>query len=342
MGMNQLTQLSTPFTKQVGIDVPIICGAMYPCTNPELVAAVSAAGAIGIVQPLSLVFVHRHDFREGLRFIKERTAKPIGLNLLIEKSSKIYEERNRRWLDIALEEGVRFFITALGNPKTWATRIHAAGGIVYHDTTERRWAQKALDAGVDGLICVNKRAGGHAGTKSPEELIGELGDLGVPLVCAGGVGSPLDFKAALSLGYAGVQMGTRFIATEECRVHQDYKNAIVRAGADDVVLTDKLSGVPCAIIKTPYIDKLGTRAGPVARLLLRNRRTKHLMRTFYGLQSIWKLRRAALSGTSYKDFFQAGKSVAGVSSILPAAEIVERFARGAAEGGHRGGSGLDT
>ena len=89
---------------------------MYPCSNPELVAAVSEAGGIGIVQPISLTYVHGHDFREGLRLIRRLTSKPIGMNALIEQSSKAYHERMERWVDIALEEGVRFFVTSLGNP----------------------------------------------------------------------------------------------------------------------------------------------------------------------------------------------------------------------------------
>src|SRR5262245_46966950 len=155
--------MGSRFTQALGIETPIICGAMYPCTNPELVAAVSEAGGIGIVQPLSLQYVHGHEFKAGLRYIRSLTQKPFGMNLLIEKTSQIYEERNKRWLDEALEFGVRFFITALGNPRPWVERVHAAGGLVFHDTTERRWAEKALEGGVDGLICVNNQAGGHAG-----------------------------------------------------------------------------------------------------------------------------------------------------------------------------------
>ncbi len=155
--------LETALTRTVGIEVPLICGAMYPCSNPELIAAVSAAGGIGIVQPISMVYVHGHNLRDGLRMIRSITDKPIGFNALIEKSVRAYEERMRRWVDVALEEGVRLFITALGNPRWVVERVHAAGGTVYHDATERRWALKALDGGVDGLICVNDRAGGHAG-----------------------------------------------------------------------------------------------------------------------------------------------------------------------------------
>jgi nitronate monooxygenase len=320
-----MVTLTTPFTQQAGIELPLICGAMYPCTNPELVAAVSEAGGIGIVQPLSMVYVHGHDLREGLRLIRRLTTKPIGMNVLIERSSRTYEERMRRWLDVALEEGVRFFVTSLGKPRWVVDRVAAAGGVVYHDVTERRWAERALESDVHGLIAVNDRAGGHAGPKSAEALIEELGGLGKPVICAGGVGDERAFVAALKLGYAGVQMGTRFIATDECRVHPDYKRRIVEAREDDIVLTERVTGVPLAVIRTPYVERVGTRAGPVARWMLRGRRTKYLMRSIYGLRYVWKLKRAVLDGGSSRDYWQAGKSVTGVTSVEPAGAIVRRY-----------------
>jgi nitronate monooxygenase len=329
IGEQAASPLATPFTRHAGIEVPLVCGAMYPCSNPELVAAVSAAGGIGIVQPISMIYVFRHDFRAGLRLIRSLTDKPIGMNALVEKTARVYEERMRRWVEIALEEGVRFFITALGNPRWVVDRVHAHGGVVYHDVTDRRWAEKALQHGVDGLVCVNSDAGGHAGKKSPAELYAELADLGVPLLCAGGVGDEAAFADRLALGYAGVQLGTRFIASAECRVHDDYKQAILAATPDDVVLTDKLSGVPCAVIRTPYVERIGLHAGPLARLLLRGRRTKHWMRTFYSTKAVWQLKRASLQGISYKDYFQAGKSVGGIHRVEPAGEIVRRYAAAA-------------
>lgn len=310
--------------RRLGIEVPLVCGAMYPCSNPELVAAVSEAGGLGVIQPLSLVYVHGHDFREGLRLIRSLTNKPVALNAIVEKSSQIYMDRMNRWVEIALEEGVRCFVTSLGNPKGIVERAHAVGGTVLHDVTDRRWAEKALEAGVDGLIAVNARAGGHAGTKSLETLYAELGDLGVPLLAAGGISTPGQLVAALELGYAGVQMGTRFIATAECKAHDDYKTAIVKAREEDIVLTNKLTGVPVAVIRTPTVARLGTDAGPIARRLLAHPKTKHWMRSFYSLQSLWKLKKASLQGMGYKDYWQAGKSVQGIEAIEPAGAIVGR------------------
>lgn len=315
----------TALTRHAGIEVPIICGAMYPCSNPELVAAVSDAGALGIVQPISLTYVHGHDFREGLRFIRRLTPRPIGMNALIEQSSRSYRARMERWIDIALEEGVRFFVTSLGNPRWVVDRVRPAGGVVYHDVTERKWAEKGRDAGVDGLIGVNDRAGGHAGGRTAEALLAEVAPLGLPVVCAGGIGTEHDFVAALRLGYAGVQMGTRFIATPECRASDAYKAAIVAAGAEDIVHSERITGVPVALIRTPHLERTGLKAGPLARWMLRRRRTKHLMRTIYALRSLWQLKRASLDGAG-ADYWQAGKSVDGIHGIEPVAAIVRRFA----------------
>lgn len=324
-----MTRMETVFTRQVGIEVPLICGAMYPCSNPELIAAVSAAGGIGIIQPIAMSFVHKRDLREGIRWIRSQTDKPIGFNAIVEKSSRVYTDRMKKWVDIALEEGVRFFITALGDPRWVVDKVHAAGGIVYHDVTERRWADKALESDVDGLICVNKDAGGHAGAKAAAALFAELASTGKPLICAGGVGDPAAFARALDLGYAGVQLGTRFIATRECHAHDDYKQAILRARPEDIVLTERISGVPVAVIKTPYVEKIGTQANWLMKRALRHAKLKHYARMYYSARSIFELRKASLQGISYKDFFQAGKSVGGIDAIEPAGDVVRRFAAAA-------------
>jgi nitronate monooxygenase len=317
-----MTGRETALTRHAGIEIPLICGAMYPCSNPELVAAVGEAGGIGIVQPVSLTFVYGHDFREGLRYIRTMSARPVGMNALIEQSSRAYHERMSRWIDIAIEEGIRFFVTSLGNPRWVAERVHAAGGVVYHDATEHKWAAKGRDAGVDGLIGVNRLAGGHPGTRTPEALIEELEPLGLPVICAGGVATPARFAAMMHLGYAGVQMGTRFIATTECKAGEPYKRAILNADADDIVLTERLTGVPVAVIRTPFVERMGTRAGPLARWMLRHRRTKRLMRSLYALRSLWQLKRASLDQTGQRDYWQAGRSVAQIDEIMSAGEIV--------------------
>src|SRR5881409_3686062 len=122
----------TPLTRRLGVAVPIIGGAMYPCSNPELVAAVSEAGGIGVLQPISLTYVHGYDYREGIRRIRSLTLKPIGMNALIEQSSKTYQQRMVKGSDSALGEGVGFFVPSRGNPRWVAERGGGVGGVVYH------------------------------------------------------------------------------------------------------------------------------------------------------------------------------------------------------------------
>lgn len=314
------------FTSQANIDLPIICGPMYPCSNPELVAAVSETGALGIVQPISLSYVHGYDFRQGLQTIRTLTSKPIGMNALIEQSNKRYHERMVKWVDIALEEGVRFFITSLGKPDWVVKRVHEVGGIVYHDVTEKKWAHKAIDGGVDGLITVNNRAGGHAGQNTAEQLYQDLHSFNLPMICAGGISTANDFKHALDIGYAGIQMGTRFIATTECNAPLAYKQAIVKANEIDIVLSERVSGTPVSLINTPYVNRLGLKANKLEKWLLSGKKTKYLMRTFYMLRSLWSLKKAVLDKTGELDYWQAGKSVEGINKIESVKDIIERFA----------------
>lgn len=312
------------FCSDVGIQYPVICGAMFPCSNPELVAAASAAGGIGIVQPVALTYVHGHDFRAGLKLIKALTDKPIGFNALIEQSSQSYHDRMVRWVDIALEEGVRFFVTSLGKPRWVVDAVHAAGGLVYHDVVDAKWSAKAIDSGVDGLIAVNSRAGGHAGPQTPEQLFDSLAPLGKPVVAAGGVGSADEFVHLMQLGYAAVQLGTRFIATDECKASMAYKKAILDSDEDDIVLTEQLTGVPVAVINNAWVQRTGTKAGPIARWMLGGRKTKHWMRMIYAIRGGLKLK-ANLMSEGEGEYWQAGKSVAGIVSIRPAGEIVKEF-----------------
>ena len=319
---------STPANRllaHIGITTPIICGAMYPCSNPELVAAVSEAGGIGIVQPISLTYVHGYDFREGIRAIRKLTDKPIGMNALIEQSSKRYHQRMQQWVDIALEEGIRFFVTSLGKPGWVVERVHAAGGVVYHDTTNRKFALKGLEDDVDGLICVNNRAGGHTGQKSAAQLYDELADLNVPLICAGGISTAEDYQHAMQLGYQGVQMGTAFIASTECSASDAYKQAIIDSQEKDIVLSERITGVPVSVINTASIKDMGTQAGPIAQWLLKGAKTKHLMRMFYTLRSVINLKKALQDKTGKRDFWQAGKSVAGVKQVRAAGEIIKEL-----------------
>ncbi|MDC0184218.1 nitronate monooxygenase [Candidatus Poseidoniales archaeon] len=316
--------MSTSFTEHAGVEHPIICGAMYPCSNPELVAAAANGGGMAILQPVSLTYVHGWDLREGIRYIRSLTDQPIGFNALIEKGSKKYIERMSEWIDIALEEDIRFFVTSLGKPDWVCERVHAKGGFVYHDVTTRKHALKGIECGVDGLICVNNRAGGHLGTNSAAAMYAELSDLETPLICAGGIGSEEELSEVMAMGYAGVQMGTRFIATSECNSPDDYKQAIVDASEEDIVWTNRLTGVPISVIRSEGYQQENSW---VMRKWLSSR-WKHSARMFLNLLSFTKLRRLEKgkgSTAKKKEFFSAGKSVETVHSVESATVIMARL-----------------
>jgi hypothetical protein len=155
-------------------------------------------------------------------------------------------------------------------------------------------------------------------------LLDELLPFGLPVVCAGGVGDATGFVDALRMGYAGVQCGTRFIATRECDASEAYKAAILATDASGIVLTERLTGVPLAVIDTPAVRRMGLHANGVERWLLKNPRTKHALRMLLTVRSAWSLRRGARVDRS--QLWQAGKSVAGIHSIEPAGAIVRRWA----------------
>lgn len=316
---------SNLFLKHTGIQHPIICGPMYPCSNPGLVAAASNAGGIGIIQPISLTYVHGYEFTEGLKYIKSLTDKPLGMNLLIEKGSKKYHQRMEYWLDVALEMGVKFFITSLGKPDWVVEAAHKSGAFVYHDVTEAKWAEKAVDVGVDGLIAVNSRAGGHAGTKYYDELLAQLKPYDMPIVCAGGIGNAESYHQALDEGYQAVQMGTRFIASKECSANETYKQAIINSKEKDIVLSERITGVPVSVINTPYIKKKGLKPNIIERWMLKSPRFKYMMRTVLALKSLYSLKKSLLDKTGDVDYWQAGKSVETIDSILSVEDIIQEF-----------------
>ena len=166
------------------------------------------------------------------------------------------------------------------------------------------------------------------GPRRPEQLIDELGRSACRWSAPAASARRAEFHHALSLGYAGVQLGTRFIATTECRASDAYKQAIVRADEKDIVLSERITGVPVAVINTPFIQRMGLKAGPIARWMLRGRRRKQLdalhLRSEIALAAQARLARR----DGEKDYWQAGRSVAGIDSIEPAGDIVRRFAAG--------------
>ena len=313
------------FLQDTGAEVPIVCGPMYPGSNPELVAAVSEAGGFGVVQPVALTSLYGHDFREGLQLIKKLTNKPFGVNFTIfGGANQKYHEQMKKWMDISIEEGVKFFLTSLGKP-TEIVKIAKQHGIkVYHDVPNKKVALAMRDTGVDGINCINWRGGGQTGIQSAEKFMEDLHDIGIPLICAGGIGNAEDFQKALEMGYAGVQIGTRFLATHECKVTDGYKQAIVDSTEADIVWTNKIAGNNSSMIKTADIMKGGLRTGPIISYMLTKKKLKKYARMYLMSRGVKKYSKAAFDDSI--KFWQAGKGVGNITSVESVSDVVKEFA----------------
>jgi nitronate monooxygenase len=315
------------FLADTGTKIPIVCGPMYPGSNPELVAAVSKAGGLGVVQPVALTSLYGHDFREGLQFIKQLTDRPFGVNFTIfGGANKKYHEQMQDWMQISIEEGVKFFLTSLGKPDAVVKTAKEHGIVVYHDVPNKKVALAMRDSGVDGLNCINWRGGGQTGIQAAEQFMEELHDIDIPLICAGGIGNAQDFKQALKLGYAGVQLGTRFLATNECMITDSYKQAIVDSSEQDIVWTNKIAGNNSSVIKTDDIMKGGLQTGPVINYMLRKPKLKKYARMWLMSKGIRNYSKTAFSDDV--KFWQAGKGLGNIKSVESVADVMQEFTLG--------------
>ena len=312
------------FLNDTGATIPVVCGPMYPGSNPELIAAVSEAGGFGVVQPVSLTSLYGHDFKEGLKLIKKLTNKPFGVNFTIfGGANQKYHDQMKKWMDISIEEGIKFFLTSLGKP-TEIVKIAKKNDIkVYHDIPNKKVALKMVDCGVDGLNCINWRAGGQTGIQSAEKFIEDLKNINIPLICAGGIGNENDYKKVLEMGYAGVQLGTRFLASKECMVTDSYKNAIVNSEEKDIVWTNKIAGNNSSVIKTKDIMRGGLKTGCLINFMLRRPKLKKYARMYLMSRGIKKYSKTAFDDSV--KFWQAGKGVGGIKSIESCADILKSY-----------------
>lgn len=309
--------ISTPLTQLLGLEYPIIAGPMFLVSDENLVSAVSEAGGLGAMP--SLNWRTSAEFQQAVKKVKERTKKPFAINLIVNQANV----RQAADLAICAEERVPLVITSLGSPKEVIKQMHAVGCKVFCDVTTLDYAKKVQDLGADGVIAVSAGAGGHAGPISPLVLIPYLKKhLKIPVIAAGGIATGEQIAAALLLGAAGVQIGTRFIASTEAKVDSAYKNAIVNSEPEDIVMTLKVSGTPAAVIKTPYIEKVGTDLNPLEKMLYKFPQTKKYMkmaRYYLGSKALEK----AAATTTWKEVWSAGQGVGLIETIEPAAKIIE-------------------
>ena len=230
-----MISLATDFTSLAGIELPIAQAPIGTASTPELVAAVSNAGGLGV---LSLTWRSPSEARELIHQTEALTDRPFGINLVLH-----WDPAER--LAIALEEGVPVISLSWGDPGPWVEQIHAAGALLIQTAGTTAAAVAARNAGADAIVAQGYEASGHVeGQTSIMALLPELVDAvaPVPVLAAGGIGDGRGLGAALCLGAAGVWMGTRFLLSNEADAHTDYQGWLLTAGASDTVHTTLFRG----------------------------------------------------------------------------------------------------
>jgi nitronate monooxygenase len=317
--------MQTKLSSALQIDFPMIMAPMFLVSNEAMLKAGMQNG-IAATFP-SLNFRNEGELEKLLDVLNEEKRKveghgTYGINLIVQKTNPLYEKH----LKICVEKKVPFYITSLGSPKQVIEQARSYGAKVFCDVTNIEHAQKCNDLGCDGFIAVGQGAGGHAGPNTLQVLVPSL-HKHFPdkiVIAAGGIANGSGIVSMLALGAAGVSVGTRFIASIEANVSNDYKNAIVSSHMNDIVLTEKISGTPCTIINTPFAKKIGYKQNWLERMLSTNSRTKKYFKMWVQISGMKKLEKSIHPG-NYKTLWCAGQSVELIEDILSCSEIIKRM-----------------
>ena len=312
-----MQSLKPKLCEMLGIEFPVIMAPMFLVSDENMVIEGIKSGITGAIPALN--YRDTMELRKAIRKIKTAVKGPFGINLIVNKSNFLYKEQ----LQVCCEEKVDFFITSLGSPEETIRKARKYGIKVFCDVTDVNYALKVEQLGADAIIAVCKEAGGHAGPTPYKELIPALKKAcKIPVFSAGGIGTGKGIKEMLDLGADGVSMGSIFIATKESPVSNEYKQACVNYGSRDIVLTTKLSGTPCTVINTPYVQKVGTTQNWLEKLLNKNKRIKKWFKALTFMRGMKSLQNAAFSAT-YKTVWCAGPSIEHVHEIKSVQEVVE-------------------
>ena len=317
--------MKTKLTDSISIDFPMIMAPMFLVSNEAMIVAAMNCGIAGAFPTLN----YRKDgeLENILTNLNDEKSKlkvngTYGVNLIVQKTNPLYEKH----LKVCVEKKVPFYITSLGSPKQLIEQAHSYGAKVFCDVTNMEHAQKCFDLGCDGFIAVGQGAGGHAGTNTLQVLIPSLHQSfpDTPVIAAGGIATGAGILSMLAVGAAGVSVGTRFIASTEATVSNEYKNAIVSSTMNDIVMTEKISGTPSTVINTPFAKKIGYKQNWLEKLLSTNKRTKKVFKMWVQISGMKKLE-AAIHPGNYNTLWIAGQSVELINDIAPCKEIIERM-----------------
>lgn len=294
------------------LKLPLIAAPMFLISNPTLALACCRQGIVGTFPALNQRT--SEGFEQWLQEMNaareaEPSMAPYGVNLIVHRT-------NPRWqqdLELCARYRVPLVITSLGAVTDLVEKVHSYGGLVFHDVTNRRHAQKAAEAGVDGIIAVSAGAGGHAGTQSPFALVEDIRQVfDGTVVLAGALSQGRDILAARAMGADLAYMGTRFINTRESGAQEEYRQMVIEAVASDIIHTPAVSGIPASFMR----QSLEAAGFPMDQLHLAGE-------VNYGE----KLKPVDDEAKAWKTIWSAGQGVSAIRDCPPVADLVSRLVR---------------
>ena len=292
----------------LGTEFPIIQGGMANVANGAFAAAVSNAGALGLIGSGGM---DTDALRAEIRTARAATGKPFGVNLML--MNPHIEDLAR----VVMEEGVQVVTTGAGNPGKFVPAWKEAGIKVFPVVAAPILARRLERYGIDGVIAEGCESGGHIGDMTTMALVPQVADaVSVPVIATGGIADGRQLAAALALGACGVQVGTCLLASEECPIHINYKQAVVKAGANDTTVTGRSGGAPVRVLKNKM-------AREYLRLEKRDLPLEELEKLTLG-----SLRRAVADGDLDGGSFMAGQVAGMVKEIRPLRSIFEDMMSG--------------
>jgi len=308
----------------LGIDFPVVMAPMFLVSNKEMLVAGMKGGIMATFPTLNFRKERELDsLLDELNLLRLQFPKgSYGVNLITQKTNPFYQKH----LKICADKKVPFYITSLGSPKEVIAAARSYGAKVFCDVTNIVHAQKCYESDCDGFIAVGQGAGGHAGPNPLQILVPALKKNfpDKPVIAAGGIATGGGLLSVRVLGADGASIGTRFIASKECMVNDAYKQAVINAGMDDIVMTTKLSGTPCTIINTAEAEKMGYTQSWFEKFMSNNKRTKKWFKMIVQIRGMKKLEESVLPN-NYKRLWCAGKSVELIEDIISCEEIIARI-----------------
>jgi enoyl-[acyl-carrier protein] reductase II len=305
-----MSDFSNRITQLFKIDYPIVQAGMIWASGWRLASAVSNAGGLGLIGSGSM---YPDVLREHIQKCKAATSKPFGVNIPL-----LYPDIDKH-IQIVIEEGVKIVFTSAGNPKTWTSVLKEKGITVVHVISSSKFARKSEEAGCDGVVAEGFEAGGHNGREETTTMVlipAVVNAVKIPVIAAGGIATGKQMLAAMVMGAEGVQMGSRFVASEEASSHINFKNAVINSNEGDTILTLKRL-TPVRLIKNNFykqVEEAENKGASVEELK--------------GILGRARAKKGMFEGQIEEGELEIGQVGANVRDILPAAKIVDEVWRG--------------